>query len=73
MIREGIEERERLSNMQKSDYSEDEVLRQVLEISLQEENDRHKKLASIKVQNAKNPNVVPVTANAPEPVTNSLD
>ena len=42
MIHEGIEESERLANTPKSDYDEDEVLRQVLEVSLQEENDRQK-------------------------------
>ena len=67
MIREGIEENERLANMPKSDYDEDEVIRQVLEMSLREENDKQKKLASIKGQAAKKPNVVPVTAHVPEP------
>ena len=67
MIREGIEENERLANMPKSDYDEDEVIRQVLEMRLREENDKQKKLASIKGQAAKKPNVVPVTAHVPEP------
>ena len=67
MIHEGIEESERLASMQQSDSDEDEALRRAIEMSLQEENDRHKKLASIKEQNAKKPNVVPVTAHVPEP------
>ena len=67
MINEGIEESELLANTQKSDYDEDEQLRQVLEMSLHEENDRQNKLASIKEQAVKKPNVVPVTVHFPEP------
>lgn len=51
MIRRAIEESERFANMQKSAYDEDEeMMRRVLEMSQNEEDDRQRRLTSIKLQ-----------------------